>query len=951
MRGRFLYKKLFFSILLVCVCFHTFSAWAEIELIERPDNEFLILGLTVNGEERSEGIEAFLPDSAPPENILIPLGTLSRSLSLGIETDPALGTAEGFYIDEENAVNVDLEKDIFEVGSKSINITKEMVEPHADDLYVQIGVLEEILDLDINFDPSSLNLTIQSDEPLPFQAADKRKERAARLLTKQVRNDFDPEKAFLLPYKNFSRPTMTLQQSLSGVSADGDRNLIATSNAQASFDFLKFGSNFNITYSANNDELSEIRAARLQFSRSDPLREMLGPLNTGRVDVGDITFPSVPLFIGNSQGAGVAISSDTNFGFRLSQQLGNVLIDGDAPVGWDAELYRNGQFIDFQQIENEARFSFDNVQLINGFNRFQILLFGPQGEKETITRDIFSGPNMLSEGVVKYDAAIGMPESAFLPLAENRQDNTALGASGKIFYGFTNYLTVGASAYTGPVNGEAQSTAAVSAVTTFKGFNLQLQQLAASEGRSASEASLRRRFLGTNVALTHTRFQNFEEDDQDIESSTELSLSRSFGRLNLTLIGDHQKYLDEEDRTIIQSILSSRLFGFRFTNNLTKTIAENENIDDLEGELSVFTDVIDTRLRSSLTYDLDNDIDDRLKVFRLSAQRRLTDTNTLRLGMNYDFPTNIYSVDARYTHQFDPVAVDFDIGANNDNNYFAGIALRVGLQPEQDGYKFVKPSLSTLAQLGIRAYIDENGNGIYDPNEKLIPNVGFEATNSNSKTKSNENGIAQLRGLSETPTRVSLIQADIPSIYIQPVSSKIDLIPRVGSENIIDFAFIQLGEIDGFVQHAQTGEGLANIPVRLIDNKTGEEIATMNTESDGFFIFSAIPTGDYKVIASQAWFEEGKPDTDSLNIDVTTKEPIKIDNILKIIPDENLLTNSVPMEDLLADMPENMDFADNLENNLQNQTDINDSEGIIDRSKEVANDLAKKIFCGKNCKR
>jgi len=823
MRGRFLYKKLFFSILLVCVCFHTFSAWAEIELIERPDNEFLILGLTVNGEERSEGIEAFLPDSAPPENILIPLGTLSRSLSLGIETDPALGTAEGFYIDEENAVNVDLEKDIFEVGSKSINITKEMVEPHADDLYVQIGVLEEILDLDINFDPSSLNLTIQSDEPLPFQAADKRKERAARLLTKQVRNDFDPEKAFLLPYKNFSRPTMTLQQSLSGVSADGDRNLIATSNAQASFDFLKFGSNFNITYSANNDELSEIRAARLQFSRSDPLREMLGPLNTGRVDVGDITFPSVPLFIGNSQGAGVAISSDTNFGFRLSQQLGNVLIDGDAPVGWDAELYRNGQ--------------------------------------------------------------------SFLPLAENRQDNTALGASGKIFYGFTNYLTVGASAYTGPVNGEAQSTAAVSAVTT------------------------------------------------------------CFGRLNLTLIGDHQKYLDEEDRTIIQSILSSRLFGFRFTNNLTKTIAENENIDDLEGELSVFTDVIDTRLRSSLTYDLDNDIDDRLKVFRLSAQRRLTDTNTLRLGMNYDFPTNIYSVDARYTHQFDPVAVDFDIGANNDNNYFAGIALRVGLQPEQDGYKFVKPSLSTLAQLGIRAYIDENGNGIYDPNEKLIPNVGFEATNSNSKTKSNENGIAQLRGLSETPTRVSLIQADIPSIYIQPVSSKIDLIPRVGSENIIDFAFIQLGEIDGFVQHAQTGEGLANIPVRLIDNKTGEEIATMNTESDGFFIFSAIPTGDYKVIASQAWFEEGKPDTDSLNIDVTTKEPIKIDNILKIIPDENLLTNSVPMEDLLADMPENMDFADNLENNLQNQTDINDSEGIIDRSKEVANDLAKKIFCGKNCKR
>ena len=49
-------------------------------------------------------------------------------------------------------------------------------------------------------------------------------------------------------------------------------------------------------------------------------------------------------------------------------------------VGWDAELYRNGQLLAFAENRADGRYEFIDVPLLYGQNRFEVVLYGPQGQ-------------------------------------------------------------------------------------------------------------------------------------------------------------------------------------------------------------------------------------------------------------------------------------------------------------------------------------------------------------------------------------------------------------------------------------------------------------------------------------------------------------------------------------------------------------------------------------------
>jgi len=907
-----IYKSLCGCIMLSIAIFILFASGISqaangVTIVERSDTEFLILGLEINGYSRSDGIEAYLPQESSPEHVLIPINALSRALSVSIEADPATGTASGFFLDEGRIFQLDMTQGEAVSATSTYQLQPGDVEAHADDIFVKADVLSKWFDLDIDLESSSLTLYIDADDAFPFEEAEERKNRADKLLTTSRRNDFDPKNAYLLPYGLYSKPSFLLQQSVVANSSPDRNLLVGSSNVQAGFDFLYFGANLNLNYLVDSEEQNEITNARLTFSRSDPKQEMLGKLKVGRIDIGDVDFSSVPLLASGGRGAGIRLSSEADFGFRFSQQLGNVLIDGDAPVDWDVELYRNGQFVDFQTVGGEARFLFEDVTLINGFNRFQILLFGPEGQKRSVTRDIFSGPNMLADGQTRYNFSAGLPQSDFLPLAEESRNDRTFGIGGEILHGINNFLTLGANFFSGPIDEERSTSAGVSAASSFLGFNTQIQGLYADKNRTAAQAAIRRRFLGINAALTHTRFNNFEEEDQDIEKSTEVSFSRNFGQLNVTLIGERQSFLNGEDRDIIENIVSSEILGVKFTNELTKTISDNDQIDDLEGELSVFDQINDIRIRSSLTYDLDSDAEDTFRALRINAQKKLGDYDAVRFNVGYNFPTDVITGDVRYSRELGPVTLDFDVGASTDQNYTAGITIRSALQPRDGRYQFVQPRQGTLANLGVRAFIDENGNGFYDYGEKPIENMLFKTSRGKVDALTDGGGVAWMYGLAETPTRIYVSQQDIPSIYIVPLKKGLDLIPRRGARHVVDFPFTQLGEIDGFVFDVNTGEPLSNILVKVVDANTGEEIESTTTEYDGFYIFSALPLGSYKVIASDGWFDEAEPDTASQNIQLTTENSNILDVDLKIeaaLEEEIVEASIAPVNPNSYDIPQ-----------------------------------------------
>lgn len=888
-----MFPRIFVSILVLIACLwpaaQTASAADGVAIVERPDNEYLILGVTINGYTREDGIEAWLPEGASPENTLLPLSILAQSLTFAIDVNPGDGTAKGWFVEEANGFELDLTTRQVFIKGKLQNLSPGGAEAHIDDIYVQAGLLEKWFGLDINVDLGALLAEIKTDAPLPFLAQMERRERAENVL-----NSFSydaalkAEDAYLLPYKMFTTPSLLVSQDVVALTQPGSQRYQTVSTLQANMELLKFGADLNMAYNRDTGGDNDITTARLTFQRRDPRRELLGPIKTGKIAFGDINFPSTPLLLGSKQGSGVTISSDPELGFRFARVPSDFFLEGEAPVGWDAELYRNGSFIDFQIIGANGRFRFDETDLLDGYNQFQIILYGPEGQKRTVTRDVYRGPNMLRSGELVYDFAAGMPQRDFLPLARDRQSDTTPGMSGQIYYGFNNKLTAGISAYAGPDDDDKTHGVSASVSSAFLGLNTQLQTMIADGGRRAYEASLRMRPMGINMAATHTVYQNFSVEDQELKRETGLTMARNIGRFNVTLSGRDRSFLNREGEFVLENIVSTDLFGAKLTNSLVRTFAKSNSIDSFDGELSVVTTLFDSRVRSSLTYDLDPDAVDKFRTLRISALKKLSPKDNLRFNANYDFPTSVSGGDLRYTHQFKAVSMDINAGATSEENYTIGLGLRVGLQPGAEKlYDLVPPNESAQARLGLRAYLDKNDNNVFDEGDEPIKNVVFEASRGNILATTNEDGLARMHGLVEMPTKIGVSADKIPSIYLVPKQESLDLIPRRGAEAVVDYAFTQLGEVDGFVMGAATPDGptdepLANVPVRLINTATGEEIREVETEYDGYYVFSAVPLGSYKVITSLGWFEEGAPDTVSRDITLSPDEPAVFDQDLSL---------------------------------------------------------------------
>lgn len=844
----------------------TKPSFAAITIVERPEDELLILELYINEYLSSRGFLAYLPQDYDVSQALIPLRALGREMSVSIDINPSEGVAEGFFVVEKNVFRLDLEQQKVLYNAAEHPLEAGIAEAHYGDIYVQARALEEWFDLKIRVDIPTLRLHITSAAPLPFEEKMAREKRAKSIKGQSLLSAIEYTPGTFLPYKNFTMPSVVLQDTVLVRQIDNNNIFQNSFSVQSYNDNAKFGTRFLLSGLTSNEQGTQLQNAQLTFRKRDPGQDLLGPLHAGSIVLGDVDFPDVPLFSGRKRGAGVFIASNPQVSVSRSFGSDTALIDGDAPIGWDAELYRNGYFVDFQAVGDDGRYSFEDVELVNGFNLFKIELYGPEGQKETRTQKIVRGGELLEEGEVNYEFAAGAPDADFLPITENRRTNRDFGTSGQVSYGVKNYLTLGASVFSGTDRNStidsSQTAASVSAIVPFLGFRNQIRYLQATDNRSGYEFETSTQVAGANISLLHTVFDGFDEDDEDLKRSTNLSLNRNFGAFSSSVELEDRSFLDQEDELLMRSRLSTRFWGFQLSNSLERVTSKNEAQRNFDGELSILSDFKDWRLRGNLSYNLESDANQRLQNIRLSAFKNLNEDSSIRLNTTHNYISEITSVDARYNRQFDSFSVDLNAGAGTDDNYFAGVTMRTALQPDlNDEYNFVNSRDGGLGSVGLRAFIDANNNNVFDVGEAPIEGISFRSNQGRIEDQTDADGIMFIRGLGEAITRFSLQESTLPSIYLKPELDYIDVIPRVGTTRTIDVAFVSLGEIDGFVYRGELDEngekvGAPGIVVSLLNAETGEEVETTTTEYDGFYIFSALKLGTYKITTEPSWTED-----------------------------------------------------------------------------------------------
>ncbi len=858
------------------------SSLAYTEPIERSEDELLIFETYVNDHKRSLGMLAYLPEGADISQTLLPISSVARSLSFSIKADLGNARIDGWFFNENNVLQVDLSREVVVLNGSERSLKPGSVELHYDDIYVQAEVLEEWLGIKFRPDISTLRLYVTSEEILPFEAEELRKKRAEAYEGRKVNSAEHEGK--ILPYQSFSPPSVIWQNTIQGSSVDGERSAVGDFSVQSRFDLMKFGTRFVLSGSKATDSSARINSSKLTFERLDPSSNMLGFMKAGAISLGDITYPDVPLALGRKRGRGVSVSSDSKFGSYRSSNAETYAVDGDAPIGWDAELYRNGYFVAFQEVSAEGRYNFEDVELVRGFNLMQVILYGPEGQKQTVTQRIIRGNDILREGQVNYEFAVGQPEADFLPIAEDARASSDFGGSGHISYGVKDYLTLGANVYTGEDNGsiydDRQTSFGASAVVAVGPVKTSVQVMQANEGRSGYSAEVTTQVAKTNITASHEVYNGYHEDDKDLTKSSALSVSRNFKRASVSLNAEKNSYQKKDDETVVSANISTRLGPVQFSNKVERILSDNKAQEEFNGELSAVTGIEDWRLRANLKYDLEQGVSDKLQIASLSAYRKIGDDLTLRVNGDYTFTTDQLSADARVTKDFDTYSLDFNLGATNQNSYYGGLTFRTGFMADHKrNYQMVSARDGGLGAAGLRAFIDENGNGAYEDGEKLIKGISFRSNRGLFDGTTDVDGTLFVNGLPEGLTVLQVDPSTLPSIYLKPQNDTVEIIPRNGSMTTIDFAFDQLGEIDGFITENKTDKPVVGALVLLFDTQTGEEVASINSEYDGYYIFSSLPMGAYRIEVVPVW---GDADNISMDVVLDYDQPVQANMDMQI---------------------------------------------------------------------
>ncbi len=157
---------------------------------------------------------------------------------------------------------------------------------------------------------------------------------------------------------------------------------------------------------------------------------------------------------------------------------------------------------------------------------------------------------------------------------------------------------------------------------------------------------------------------------------------------------------------------------------------------------------------------------------------------------------------------------------------------------------------STRAGVAGRVFLDQNGNGVWDQGEPLLPGVKVRAGIHQVATDSS--GRYRIWDLEPyEPVDVEVDSLSLPSPLWAPAFDLVSVEPGPNSFRNLDLAIAPGGTIDGQVlrETIEGMRGMGGVPLVLTELKTGRT-KSLTTFSDGAFYAIGVKPGDYELSVS-----------------------------------------------------------------------------------------------------
>lgn len=814
-----------------------------------PEEQYL-LDVNIRQLRLGDGVRAY----QTPEGTCVVFGDFLTTLDLPMKIDLESKKASGWAFREENRIEIDQAAGIARYGGTQEKLEEGTVRETPEGWCVESSALGRWFKLGVKPMPSGSILMLESEAKLPVELAREREQRAARIRPAAMPIENLPQ--VKLPYRMWRAPALDFivnagvtYQASTGMQVDRSVSVAAAGEIAR----LSYESMFS------TDENGRPQSLRVKTYRSDPEGGMLGPLNATHFAVGDVGGLTNRL-LSSTSGRGAEITNRPLFN---PVAFDRTRFEGDLPAGWDAELYRNGELLAFSRSDGSQRYVFDDVPLLYGDNRFEILVYGPQGQQRSRLEHINVGQEQVPAGKTWYWAGVSQPGKDLLGDFVGNDDGDSLMDDGspdftepdlqgsiQVEHGLGKRTSVGLLAAV-LLDGDEKLTFVEGSVRQSIGPAL-FEAAIARDGNGAISARAQAvaRIGSTSLSGEALMADGFMIDGRKYDRYRDARLSidapLKFGRQPVSAHAD-LRYLDRgaEDRSLnAAGRLSASFNGFSLSSQVRwqRWLGSNSNDNQLEAGLIGTGRKGNVRFRGEAIWEFAPH--NRFKAAELSAYWSASDHADWEGAIGYDASNSRGRARITHVRRFDSLAAAASLEAGTDGSFAAGLNLNFSLDSSRGGFKLTNQRLATSGTVEARVYRDINDNGVRDLAEPWEEGALITTGQRVSEQKTDKNGSVRVGGLQ--PYQAIAVGIDTSSLAdpsLAPKKALQVIVPRPGVAAHLEIGLVGAGDIEGVLVQ-DDGRGFEGLDVELVD-ATGKTVSTTRSDFDGFILFERVAYGRY----------------------------------------------------------------------------------------------------------
>ncbi|MEZ5689855.1 MAG: carboxypeptidase regulatory-like domain-containing protein [Caenibius sp.] len=789
-----------------------------------------------------------------PGGVCVDFADTVQSLDLAVRVDKKSRRATGWIFEESHRFTLDLESNTVQNVNNSRALGKMDIVDTPEGWCVDTKVLSSWLGVTLRPDLFNSMLVLESDRELPFIAAIERKSRAARLRPKRVAFDLAQLPQADVPYQAWRTPAVDAV-----VRFKFENRPDKGTSLEKRYEILASGEALGASYDARlaSDRHGKPETLRVRAYRVDPSGEMLGPLKATQIAVGDVQTFAGKLSGETAVGRGAVISNRPLF---RASSFAATDIRGVLPAGWDAELYRDGQLLAFQSADANGRYEFLGVDLQYGQNAFEVVLYGPQGQIRRERHDFPVGQESIQPGKTTYWAGI-VEQGRDLVNFNSRSIDPLTGWRWGVGVerGIDKRTMAGIGLQSLILDDQRESYAEM---TLRRALGPMLVELSAAQqfgqGRAYRGEVLGRigkvNFQAESFMVDGGFRSDMVDDGQRSEHVLRLDSSLKLGAVTVPF----QLAALREDRTdgakVTEWLTRASIVARRMTvtaelrdRQVTGPPSVDRSDAGMHLGLLANTRMLGMSWRGEAQFRLSGP-QKGFESARLVVERSLDDRSDLRAEINHQARGNYTDFALGYVREFRRFALRAEGTYNSRHAIGANLALSFSFGPSGDGrgIRFSHEKLARTGQAAVTVFRDDDGDGIREAGEEVIPDVGIEAGFRTTDSATNARGHAVVDGLKPfQPVLVSIDTGSLPDPYLQPVGPGVVVTPRPGVTARIELPLAPTGEVEGIV-HGLEGTPREGVELELVNAK-GAVVARSLSEYDGFFLLESVPYGQYRL--------------------------------------------------------------------------------------------------------